>query len=421
MKILRKYFVGKLLLSTPIIVAILNSLIYWPLLLRLLDSSKVGQILFLMQISLFLTVPLVMGINFTFVTLRNNSQSRADSEQDVRIIQYYSISAIPLSVVGAISNTHLLDVLSLALAQVSCILLLALYRGRSMYKEFLISSTLIQFVVPFLALFIAVISSPDIFIPVMNLTTAALVLILSIRISLPGKISLAYLGSLIRESIYSVPFLFGNMILLYGNKIYLGLFFNDSDVAHFQIPSVIGGGLLIAYNSFSPILFDSVLTASDTGWRQELKRVSKNMKRYIGLTLIAIIPVGLLTYILSPITYPRNTAVVAGLILASAIPILICTDFLVQTCLRSKITHALGLSFLPVIPISYICIIWLNYDPIIRVSISTTAGITVRYILLEYLVRNQFRNIENRGFIRVLIYVMLFWSIAILIFVELFL
>ena len=369
---------------TPFFVAVVNSLVFWPIALRVLQTDTIGHAIFLMQVSLFLTPLIVFGLNYTFLTTRFGSEDEAESHLDVQITQFYGMISFLLLFLAVILDFEPLLLVSMSFGQASGILLLALCRGRSWFNKFALSSFALQLVVPFAALFIATKTNPEKFIATIALLTLVAMFSITLPICKLVKFSHQSFALLLKSSRSATLFLFGSMILLYGNKVYLGLFYTPEDVAHFQIPAVVAGGLLIAYTSVSPMLFDKVLTLEKGLWQVEFQRRVKQIEKYLGFTILIPFPVGILTYFLSPSTFPRSDLILASLIISMSFPIQVLTDVLVHETIKNGNRKALSLSLLPVLPTAFVSVNYLNLDPMIGVSIATTSGFALRLLTLEF-------------------------------------
>jgi len=377
---------NRFFLIAPITVSLLNSLLYWPLVLRVIPTDVLGYQLFLMQISILVTPLLVVGLNVTLIR-QNTSVIYLPSDTINRLVTSYAAIAIQFSIIALIVQNSLLEIAAFTSAQSTAILLFSLCRREELNSVFASSTFIIQFFAPFLALGLIVFTDFEYFVQLTSLCTSlASIIILRLYFSI-GRVKLKEFKSLFRQSYRLTPFLFGSLIMLYGHKLLLGMFFSPQYVTFFQMPAVVAGGLLTAYTMLSPIIFERVLRADEVHWYKELELIQDRISKYIPSVFLLAFPAALVTYILTPTQFPRSEIVFATIIFAFALPVAIATDILIQAAIRLGKNEYLAVSVYGAITAILLMVFFLRATPVIGVSIATTCGYLVRLILLQTMMR----------------------------------
>ncbi len=371
--------------GTQIAASLFIALVFWPQLYRTFDLAEIGELAVFFQ-SGSLLAPILGGAIGSVLLHKNHEFRNQGIFKDLATSFSFTLSVVALIVnlftALTFSNAPLwMSIVVYSILQAASITILIMNRVLDRAFQFGLMVIVTQAFIPF---FVFVMIDIQISIRnsmnLMNIFFGA-VMILSSR-SCKYEVLRKSLPFLFKTSLLHLPNHLLGLLLLLGGKFYLGLNHGLAEVGWYQIPSLYGGGFMIASILLIP-LTQGHITRNEINLIDEIYSFEKKIRVsiYITLCLMPLITGGLIIYF-TPSSSRIFELLIAGIILAITAPLVWLNEYLTSVYLKSN-ENALRLTFvsLPPVLLVAICSLLSLGSPMINISLATFLAYFLRALL----------------------------------------
>ncbi|MEY4433670.1 MAG: hypothetical protein RLZZ44_1804 [Bacteroidota bacterium] len=369
--------------ASGILTSFLNAVILWPLILKKFGPVSSAYIILVMTLASLISPILCFGSNATLTNIVKNS-SRNQKLSYLNFSQIISCMGVIVSSLLWLKTNRFLEILALGLALSSVACLQSILRGLEDVLRYSLLTLTGQTIIPLFVLQFLTDFESSRFIQVQAIlisTTSYLLSIYNKNFFLKKPENLLIL---IKKSLPFAPYIIETLLLLNIGKLGIAIFFSPRDVSEFQIPSVIGGGVLTATFLILPVIFHSFYVTNSTEMHNRFAK-TKNISRRILLFSPLLLFVYPVTYWLTPLDFSPSKSALTSLILSTcALLIVISEPYQVLFILEEKGFYLFLSSSIAIVS-AVIAIKFLPFDAQINASLSSILGYGVRFICIRFL------------------------------------